>query len=383
MISWVPQGRAEWGTAIGGVATLVAFGWLAFQSPQQGMLSYLFAFVFFTGLAVGALALVMVHALTGGAWGDALRPQWLAAAHTLPLQLILALPILTEIRVLYGWDSAEALARDPLLRAQSWYLNAPFFVARTLCYFVLWLGLLLLLVRGIHRGTLADPQHPSSLLRVASAGLILCALSMLFASTDWVMSLVPHWHSSMFGMMVSTGCMLGAAALAILHLMFSRDRASVAALLRLGDLGNLLLMFVLVWWYLAFMQYLTIWVADLPAETVWYIPRTLTSWRAVAWVGIVLNLAVPFVVLLSRSAKRHRGWLGAVAAALLLGNLGNALWLVIPSFRPWGFELRWTDLLAPVGMGALWLCVYLGQYRAQRPLECSPLAHGTLGSVSG
>jgi len=369
MTSWLPHRRLEWSVAIVAVVALVAFGWLARQSPQQGMLSYLFAFVFFTGLSVGALALVMVHTLTGGAWGDALRPQWMAAARTLPLQVIFVLPLLTQIPVLYSWDRADVLAQDPLLRAQGWYLNAPFFVARTVCYFVLWLGLLLFMVRGSGR------RAP-----VASVGLIVFALSMLLASTDWVMSLLPHWHSSEFGMMVSTGCMLAAAALAVLHLTLCADGDASSPQL-LGDLGSLLLMFVLVWWYLAFMQYLTIWVADLPAETVWYIPRTLTTWRALAWLGVVMNFALPFVVLLIRRAKRQRRWLAAIAALLLLGNLADALWLVVPSFRPGGFDLRWTDLLAPLGMGGLWLCVYLGQYRVQR-LQGSP-ASPALESVRG
>jgi len=371
MSSWLPRGRVEWNVAIVAVLALVAFGWLARQSPQQGMLSYLFAFVFFTGLSVGALALIMVHALTGGAWGEALRPQWMAAARTLPLQLLFALPVLTKMPVLYSWDHADAVARDPLLKAQGWYLNAPFFVARTVCYFVLWLGLLLFVVRGSGRRA-----------SVAAVGLIVFALSMLLASTDWVMSLLPHWHSSVFGMMVSTGCMLAAAALATLHLTVSAD-GPVCAPQLLGDLGSLLLMFVLAWWYLAFMQYLTIWAADLPAETVWYIPRTLTTWRALAWLGVALNFALPFVVLLIRRAKRQRKWLGAMAALLLLGNLADALWLVVPSFRPGGFDLRWTDLLAPLGMGALWLCAYLGQYRSQRPLRRESLVPPALESASG
>jgi hypothetical protein len=353
MSSWLPHARVEWNAAIVAVLALFAFGWLERQSPQQGMLSYLFAFVFFTGLSVGALALVMVHTLTGGAWGEALRPQWIAAARTLPLQLLFVVPLLAQLPVLYSWDRADVLVRDPLLRAQRWYLNAPFFVARTVCYFVLWIALLLFTVRGAGRR-----------IPVASAGLIVFALSMLLASTDWVMSLVPHWHSSVFGLMVSTGCMLAAAALGILHSTLSPAGDSPPQLL--GDFGSLLLMFVLAWWYLAFMQYLTIWSADLPAETVWYIPRTLTTWRALAWLGVALNFVLPFVVLLIRHAKRHRAWLAAMAALLLLGNLADALWLVVPSFRPDGFDLRWTDLLAPLGMGALWLCVYLGQYRAQR-----------------
>lgn len=380
MTGWLPRGRSEWTAAILGVVALLLFAWLASKSPQQGMLSYLCAFVFFTGLAIGALALVMVHVLTGGAWGEALRPQCMAAARTLPLQLLFAVPILTQIRVLYSWDHADAIATDQLLRAQGWYLNAPFFVARTVSYFIVWLGLLLLVVRGIRaRGS----ARADLLGRVAAGGLIVYALSTLLASTDWVMSLIPHWHSSIFGMMVATGCMMAAASLAILHLMATPPGAAAWPPRLLGDLGNLLLMFVLAWWYLAFMQYLTIWVADLPAETVWYLPRTLTSWKGLAWVGIIGNFVLPFLLLLVRRVKRNRFWLGAIAAALLLGNLADALWLVVPSFRPGGFDLRWTDLLALVGMGALWLCAYWGQFRVQRLAGPASLAQPALENLGG
>jgi hypothetical protein len=131
----------------------------------------------------------------------------------------------------------------------------------------------------------------------------------------------------------------------------------------LHDLGNLLLMFVLAWSYLAFMQYLTVWIADLPAETSWYIPRSLTSWRALAFFLMVFHFAVPFAVLLSRRAKRRALWLAGIAALLLTANLADAFWLVVPTFRPRGFAIRGPDLIASIGMGALWCSVYLRQLR--------------------
>jgi hypothetical protein len=113
------------------------------------------------------------------------------------------------------------------------------------------------------------------------------------------------------------------------------------------------------------MQYLTVWIADLPAETSWYIPRTVTTWRLLAWFLIAFHFAVPFTVLLSRRAKRRRTWLAWIAALLLLANLVDALWLVAPDQHPQGLALHWTDLFAPLGLGALWLCVYIGRAPAQ------------------
>jgi hypothetical protein len=352
--------RMEWvAGSIGGVLLLVCVP-LSFDSPQQGLLSYLFAFLFFTGLAVGSLALLMVQVLAGGAWGDCLRgPLW-AAARTLPLQGLLVVPILLGLHMLYPWARADLLAHDSVLRAQSGYLNPLFYVIRTVLYFGVWLWLL-----GMVGRRLADPTGARALPRIAAVGLVVYAISTLLAATDWAMSLLPHWHSSTFGLMVATGWMLAAAALAILRAMRTTSTESHPPHLLL-DLGNLLLMFVLAWSYLAFMQYLTIWIADLPAETEWYRPRTLTSWRALAWFLIAFHFAVPFAILLSRRAKMRRSWLGVIAALLLFAHLGDAFWLIVPNFRPRGFTLRWTDICAALGMAALWGSVYSNKLRTTR-----------------
>jgi hypothetical protein len=383
MSAWLPRSRLQWITLLIGVFAVLACVLLGRSGPQQTLLSYLFAFLFYTGLSVGSLAVLMVYQVTGGAWGDYIRPQLLAAARILPLQAILVLPMLLSLRVLYPWARADALASDSLLRAQSWYLDSTFFVARTIVYFVLWLTLVALVARRSE-----DPNRRATPTGLAAAGLIVYALTTLLAATDWAMSLLPHWHSSTFGMMVATGWMLAAASLAILCAMLepkSTEARSPALPRRtqppqpppLHDLGNLLLMFVLAWSYLAFMQYLTIWIADQPVETAWYLPRTLTSWRWLAWFLIAFHFAVPFAVLLSRRAKHRSSWLAGVAALLLLANLADALWLIVPNFRARGFTLRWTDLWAPLGMGALWLCVYLGQLRSTRwpdaPVRMMPL----------
>ncbi|MBV8742770.1 MAG: hypothetical protein JOZ12_13360 [Sinobacteraceae bacterium] len=347
----------EWLAAVCGLLLLAAL-LLPLGSAQQRLLSYLFAFVFFTGLSVGSLALLMAHILTGGAWGEELRPFLLAAARTVPLQALLAVPILVGLPVLYPWARADAGLHDALLRAQSWYLAPTFFVVRTIAYFALWTLFLWLI--GRHR---SQPSAERSLAAAAASGLIVFALSSLLAATDWLMSLLPHWHSSTFGMLVATGWMLAAAALAILYAAGRKPIAAQSPQL-LADLGNLLLVFVLAWAYLAYMQYLTIWIADLPAETSWYIPRTLTSWRAVAAFLIAFQFAVPFAMLLSRRTKRRASWLAGIAALLLIAHVADAFWLTAPTLRPSGFDARGSDLLALLGMGALWWALYSGQLHA-------------------
>ncbi len=343
--------RARWLALGGGAGLLVLCLACGRAAPRQALLSYLFAFLFFTGLSLGSLALLLVHALTGGEWGVRLGPQLVAAARTLPLQAALVLPLLFGMALLYPWAAPGAVAGGALLDAQRWYLESAFFVSRTLGCFVLWLVLVALFVRW-------QASRPSLLPRLAAGGLIVYALTTLVAATDWAMSLEPRWHSTSFGMLVATGWMLAAAALAVWRAAASRDDAAVRSPAVLRDLGNLLLLLVLGWSYLAYMQYLTVWIADLPSEASWYVPRTLSSWRWLAWALITGHFAVPFAVLLSRRAKEMRGWLGATAALLLFAQLLDALWLVAPGARPQGFSLRLTDLLAPAGMGLLWWAVY-------------------------
>ncbi|HEX7128531.1 MAG TPA: hypothetical protein VF217_00515, partial [Rhodanobacteraceae bacterium] len=338
MNAWLPRTRGQWFAILVGILALVACLLLGlFGDPQQTLLSYLFAFFFFTGLSLGSLALLMVHALTGGAWGWYIRAPLLAAARTLPLMALALIPILVCVHTLYVWSQPAAWAHDPVLRQQRWYLATAFFVIRSVAYFVLWIGWLVAFTRNLD-----DPLRAP---RWAASGLIVYALTTLTASVDWVVSLTPHWHSSTFGMMVGTGWILVAMAFAVAMASRAHDPGD-AATSALHDLGGLLMALVLAWSYLAFMQYLTIWIADLPDETAWYIPRTLTTWKYLAWFLIAFHFLVPFVLLLSRGAKRHRTWMRNLAAMLVIAALADAFWLVVPSFRAHGFDLRWSDLLA-------------------------------------
>jgi hypothetical protein len=376
MTGWSPRTRESWIALAVGASALVACLWLGRFSMHQALVSYLFAFVFFTGLSAGSLALAMVPILTGGGWGDALRPQLLAAARVLPLQALLSLPLLLGVRALYPWADPHVLAGDALLRAQSWYLDQTFFTVRTIGYFSVWLLLAAALERRL--------DEPDRLARIAAPGLILYTLTVTLAAVDWIMSLSPHWHSTVFGMMIATGWILAAAALAILCATWGVPADAVQPQQRLLDLGNLLLALLLAWSYLEFVQYLTVWIADLPAETSWYIPRTLTTWRYLAWFLIAFNFAVPFVVLLSRRAKQRRGLLMFLGSTVLIASLADCLWLVVPGLRVAGLTLRWTDLFAPLGIGGLWLCFFLGHLRIERlPERGRPTAALRMGHAGG
>jgi hypothetical protein len=353
--------RRRLGVAVIAVLALLGCVLLGVRAAQPVLLSYLAAYVFFLGPSLGSVALLMVHRLAGnGDWGRELRAPLLAASRVLPLLALLLLPILFGMAWLYPWTQA-AVPGDTHIAQQRWYLDPPFFVLRAVLCFAAWLWL----AHGLRR-RLRDPQRDASLPRFAALGLIVYLLTVSVAAVDWIMSLVPAWHSSIFGLIVATGQLLAAAALGV----WSRagDCASPS---RPGDLGSVLLVLVLAWSYLAFMDYLTVWIADLPGETVWYLPRLRTSWR---WLGVwlvVFHLLLPFAVLLSRRAKQNRRWLRGIAGLLLLAQAAYALWLVLPSLRPHGFALTWSDALAWLGIGGL--CWALFDLRlAQERVEAEP-----------
>jgi hypothetical protein len=288
------------------------------------MSSYLFAWLLFLGLALGGMANLMLHNLTGGRWGLAVRPAFEAAARLVPLAALLAIPLLLGMRSLYPIDTGL------------WF--APwFFVARTVFYVALW-SLLSVLIR----------RNPSQ--GLSAFGLIAYAFSLSLAATDWIAALVPEWYSTGFGLVVGTSQMLGAFALAVACAGL-RDRAPPELC---HDLGNLLLMYVLTWAYLAFMQFLIVWVGNLPREIAWYVPRLQTGWLALGVLLVAFHFFAPLAILLSRAAKRSPQFLGGVAAALLAMHVLYVYWLVAPSVRPAGFHLAWLDPVALAALGGLW-----------------------------
>ncbi len=312
--------------------------------------SYLIALVLFTGLSLGALTLASIHGITGGRWGELIRPELAAAAHALPVLALLFAVLLLGLDRVFPWAGAAvpgAVVRD----AQRWYLNAPFFRLRALLFFAAWLALLFA----------AAPRRRAA----STVGLIVLTLTTSLAAVDWIGSLLPQFYSTGFGLMVATGDVLAALAVALLTIAWrvAREPPSAGPALggTLADLGKLQLTLVLAWGYLALMQFVTIWVADLPREIAWYLPRVTTSWLPLAPAVVALKFAVPFAVLLSPRARRNAGALAAVAGVLLCGHLLDTLWLVAPTLRPAGFTLRWTDLTALVGVGGLWLGGYLGR----------------------
>ncbi len=318
--------------------------------PREFFGSYLFAFLFCAGLSLGAMANLMLHELTGGRWGLPTRRPWTAATRLVPWNLVLFIPLLFGLPIVYHWIGSSS----PDVTVKHWWLNRPFFVARAAAYLLIWT---ILAWRWLSIAARQESPRPPALRRWSAVGLIVYGLTASLASVDWIMSLMPQWYSTTFGLIVGTSQMLSGMALGAAACAFWEGARTDEA--HLHDFGNLLLMYVMSWAYLAFTQYLIIWAEDLPNETVWFLPRVQTSWRWLTLTVLVLQFALPFVLLLLRAVKRASRYLGPLALTLLVGQLLFDFYLVIPALRPDGFRLSWSDALAVIAVVGFWLMAWV------------------------
>jgi len=353
-----------------GLGALAVCGIAAVAAPAQFFRSYLVAYLFWSGICLGSLAILMLHHLTGGAWGLLIRRPLEAATRTMPLVAVLVVPILVGIPQLYVWSHTASVAADPLLQHKRAYLNVPFFIARTAAYFIIWLALTSLMNRwSREQDRTGAPTLARRLYNISGPGLVIYGLTVTFASIDWVMSLEPDWFSTIYSLLFMVGQVLAALAfvIALLAILVARSPLVVlAAPQHMGDLGNLLLTFVVLWAYMAYSQFLIIWSGNLTDEIPWYVRRLAGGWEWIAVGLIVFHFAVPFFALLSREVKRRAGVLSSLAGALLVMRFVDLYWTVDPAFDA-GVRVHWLDLAAAVGIGGVWLAMFV------RELEARPL----------
>ncbi|MGE3821438.1 MAG: hypothetical protein AB7I30_18670 [Isosphaeraceae bacterium] len=345
-----------------GVGGLVLGLVVGFFSPIAFFPAYLATYLFFLGLGIGSLALLMLHHLVGGAWGFAIRRPLEAASMTLPVLALLFLPIALGMRTLYPWTDPAFVSEHAAVAAKSGYLNVGFWSVRAVLYHAIWSGLALLFHRNsILQDTTEDPSPTWRNQALSPPGLILVFLSVTFAMVDWAMSIEPEWYSTIYGVMLLIGMGLSALALAVAVSTPLREVWPIRGVTDAegyNDLGNLLLAFVMLWAYMSFSQYLIIWMGNIAEEVPWYVKRSEGAWRWVCATLMVLHFALPFVLLLVRDNKREPGRLWKVAALIFAFQFVNDLWLIVPAFP----SPQWRQLIATapalVGVGGVWAACY-------------------------
>jgi len=328
----------------------------AFLDPRQFLRSYLVAYVYWLGLPLGSLAILMLHHLVGGRWGFVIQRLLEAAIRTFPLMAVLFLPLVFGMRYIYPWAAHGAEAEH--LSGKSAYLNPAFFTARAAVYFAVWIACAYALTKWSREQDRGDVSLIGRLQSLSGPGLALYGLTVTFSAIDWIMSLEPEWYSTIYGMMFIVAHALVALAFAIIAaaiLSAEEPLAGAAVPDCFHDLGNLLLSLVMFWAYLAFSQFLIIWSENLAEEIPWYVRRATGGWRYFALLLIVFQFAIPFLLLLSRTAKRRARVLAWIALLVAVMHWADLLWLIAPAFHPSRFYLHWLDVAALAAVGGLWI----------------------------
>jgi hypothetical protein len=347
-----------------GILAVIGFGGalLLANRAEGGMDSlletYLVSFAFFLSISLGALFFVLLQHCTRAGWSVVVRRVAEAVAANVWLMAILAVPVILGMHRLYHWADAGAAAHDPLLASKTGFLNPTFFVIRLVIYFAIW-GVM---ASFLHRTSVAqdvsgDPALTLRMERLSAPGMVLFALSLNFAAFDLLMSLDPHWYSTIFGVYYFAASVVGFLAVMpkILYAIQARGILKNAVTVEhYHDVGKLLFAFIVFWAYIAFSQYMLIWYGNLPEETEWFLKRQTGEWTTVSLILIFGHFLIPFLLLVSRMIKRRPLLLAITGSYVALMCWIDIYWLVIPEFSPGVARFGLLDVLCALGMGGLY-----------------------------
>jgi hypothetical protein len=342
-----------------------------FANRAEFFQSYLFAFIYWGGFTIGGLGVLLMNHVVGGTWGVTTRRLLGAAVRTLPLLVLLFIPLVIGVRDIYPWAQPETVKHNDFLLHKQGYLNLPFFLLRTVIYFAIWI------FWGFRVYKMADLQDETGdvtlrerMRRFSAPGLLIFTLSASFAYIDWILSADAQYYSTIYGAMILIGDVLQAFALIIIVLVLAAGKDRFGGRVNpkvLHDLGNMMFAFTIFWTYLTASQLIITWPANLPQEIEWYLVRVRGGWKVLAIIVAFSMFAIPFLALLSQARKRNPIRLMRVAVWILCARAVDIFWIVAPTYRTHGFALYWTDFAAFLGVGGIWTYVYLGQLR-RRPL---------------
>jgi hypothetical protein len=345
---------------VGGIALILAlFGWRS--SPDKFYQSYLMSYMLVLGFALGSLGLVMLQHLTSGHWGILIRRPAESATRTIPLLLLLFVPIYLGMKTLYfRWLDPAETAKAPLSAMQQRYLTSQNFLIRAAMYFGVLLLLMLIFNSWSRR---QDVDREDRMLRrrlkmLAGPGIILYVFVMSFAAIDWVMSISPHWASTIYGFLFVAGQLISSLSLMIAVVVMLASTEPFTSILKprhLHDLAKLLFAFNMLWAYFGFSQLLIIWAGNQPEEITFFRSRLYGSWGVVAVIVLIFHFFVPFFVLLPQDVKRSTRWMPRIALWMIFMRLVDLFWLTRPEFSLGGVQFTWLDLVVPIALIGLWL----------------------------
>lgn len=316
---------------VGGILGLIGFA----VDLDRGLVGYLLGYLMIISVSVGALFLVSLEYIAGAEWSTPLRRVIEFFAGAIPLLAILVIPLLFGSHNLFEWTHKEVVAKDAILTAKQPYLNTTFFYIRVFGSIGLWSVFYFLMIGNSNKQDATGDQNLTRKNIKLSAGFIpIFAITISMTAIDWMMSVSPHWFSTIFGVYFFAGCVLSGVSAVTLATLYLKDNGYLHAKLNndhLYSLGGLLFAFINFWAYIAFSQFMLIWYGNLPEETFWFLQRWHGNWMWISLLLIVIHFLVPYIVLLPQPAKKDPKKLKFAAIWILFAHLFDMYWLVAPS----------------------------------------------------
>lgn len=366
-----PLHKVRWLSLIVGIVSLLLLVVVSRSHAKPHIFfSYLTSYAFWLSIALGGLFFVILQHATRAGWSIVVRRIAENTMITLPLFALLFLPIVIfGMHHLYHWSHASAVAHNKVLQAKSGYLNPTFFYIRAAGYFIAWslLGFRFY-KKSLKQDSDRDDAHSAGLRRLSAPSIIIFGLTVTFASFDWLMSLDPHWYSTMFGVYFFSGSFVAIIAfLCIVGILLNHTGklSSIITTEHYHDLGKLLFAFAVFWSYIAFSQYFLYWYANIPEETMWFKHRLHGNWRQLTFLLALGHFVVPFFFLMTRKTKRNLNTLLVAALWMLMVHFIDLYWLVMPTFLKSGYEFSLLDLFSFVGIGGLFVSIFSGRMIAK------------------
>ena len=333
-------------------------GW--YLDSEQFFKSYLLGYIFWLTLALGGLFFTMINHLFGSVWNIVLRRIGEAAMYSFPLLAVLFIPLFFGMHDLYHWTHEEDVLMDPILTAKAGYLNITFFIIRAIIYFVIWFALSKVLYSlSLKQDKNPDEKYILRMRQISAPGMILFAVSITLASFDWMMSIEPHWFSTIYGVYFFGGCFLAILSFVVIVALNLRKKGYLENEITVEhyhDMGKLFFAFLIFWGYIGFSQYFLIWYANIPEETIWYLTRWENGWNYITMLLVLGSFTVPFFILLLRSVKRSLKWMKIVAVWIFIMHVFDIYWLTFPPLsHGHGPDVSWIDFAVLLGIGGIFV----------------------------
>jgi hypothetical protein len=365
---------------VGGIALIIwAVG--AYFNTEQALRSWLLGFIFWGGIGLGSLGVLMLQYLTGGAWGVVIRRILEAGSRTLPIIVLMFIPLAIGVYTHSFYEWTHLPLTDHAIKARGVYLLPWAWIARSAIYFILFGVMAYKLNKwSVEQDQTTTIEESRLVLEKASRfsgpTLVIYSLVVTFCAVDWVMTLDPHWFSTIWGLLFVAGWALSCFCFVVALLAYLSDKAPMNTVIgkrHFHDLGKLMLALVMVWAYFNFSQFLIIWAGNLPEETGWWLTRMKGGWGYIGVILIAFHFAFPFLVLLQQDFKRRAKWLAGIAIFVLFMRIVDMFYLIGPSTRISGgmeagaFYISWLDIVAPIAVGGIWLWWFFGEL-LKRPI---------------